>query len=99
VIDVDARMRQIVKSVAAVLILLAFAALGLALACDFRGVADDYATRSLAAARPIGDLLRRDQTPEAAQRRLARVTVIQRIIGLVFALASLAIPIAVIATT
>ena len=86
------------KLLAAILILLAFAALGVALACDFRGIATEYAKRSLEAARPLGDLLRRDQTPAAAQRRTARVAVSQRIIGLVFALASVAVLIAVIAS-
>ena len=91
-------MGKIVKLLAAVLILLAFAALGVALACDFRGIATEHAKNSLEAARPIGNLLRRDQTPEAAQRRAARAAVIQRIIGLVFALASVAILIGIIAS-
>jgi hypothetical protein len=87
-----------VKLVLSVLILLAFVALGLVFAADFRGVAREFAERSLASARPIGDLFRRSQTPEAARRRVARVAVVQRIGGLFFALASLAVLIAVVAT-
>ena len=86
------------KLLAAILILLAFAALGTALACDFRGITSEYAERSVAAARPIGSLLGRDQAPAAGQRQAVRVAVTQRIIGLVFALASVAILIAVISS-
>ena len=86
------------KLVIPVLILLMFVALGLALASDFRGVTSEQAKRGLTSARPVGDLLRRDQTAEAAQRRAARVTVIYRIIGLLFAMGSLAVLIAVVAT-
>lgn len=56
----------------------------------------EHAKRSVAAGRPIGALLRRDQTPEAMQRRVTRQTVLERIIGLWFALIGLAVLIALI---
>jgi hypothetical protein len=88
----------VVKLAIAAFILLGFAALGLALASDLRGIAREHAQRSLASARPIGDVLGLRRTPENMQRSLAFVTAVQRAIGLVFALASLAVLIAVVAT-
>jgi hypothetical protein len=84
-----------VKSVVGVLVLLGFAALGFALASDFCGFARRHAERSLARVRPISDLLRRNGTPEAAQRRLARANLSHRSVGLMFLLGSLAALVAV----
>lgn len=53
------------KLVPAALILLAFVAMGLAGASDFRGFARDFAKQSLASARPGTVLLRRHQTSAA----------------------------------
>jgi hypothetical protein len=85
-----------VKQVIGVFFLLILLALGLALATDFRGIATQQA-RASQRSRARGSLFRGDQTYEAQQRRLTQATVINRVIGLVFALMSLSAVIAVIA--
>ena len=87
-----------VKLVFGVLFLVILLAFGLALATDFRGIATRQAKASLESARPIRSLYRRDLTDEAQQRRLARATVMNRIIGLIFVLMCLSILIGTIAT-
>ena len=79
------------KLAVAVVILLVFVVLGLALAADFRGVAADWAERGVAARRLRLSL-------EAIRRQTVLATIVNRICGAVFALGSLAVLIAVIAT-
>jgi hypothetical protein len=82
-----------VKLAFAVLILLVFVILGLALAVDFRGVATEWAERSL-----VGRPFLRRPSLEAARHWTTRAMIVNRIVGAVFALGGLAILIAVIAT-
>jgi len=85
-----------VRTVLGSIFLLGFVALGLALAFNFRGIASEHAKRSVTAGGPVRALFRRELTPEEMQRRVARATVLDRIIGLVFALAGSAALVAVI---
>jgi hypothetical protein len=83
---IDFRSRAVVKTVLGSIFLLGLVAFGLALAFNFRGITSKHAKKSVAAGRPIRALYRQDLTPEELQRRVARQTVLERIIGMVFAL-------------
>ena len=87
------------KQVAGVLVLLMFLALGLALATDFRGIASEQAKASQRS-RAASNVFRRGRVTmndEQQRRRLVQDTVIIRVIGAFFVLASLSAVIVVIA--
>ena len=86
------------KTIFAALFALVFLTIGVVAAVDLRGFTTAFARRSMEQARPMVGTFLRNETADVKERKLARVIIIQRVIGGVFALAGAAMLVAVLTT-